>query len=194
MEIIRRDPDAAAALPVMAASPPSMVRRNTNPARPIKLAAKKTPSATEEAAVPIVPDVNSAAWWIQQVLQFPDGSRYLGAIVAGKKHGKGFMVYCDGSTFEGDFVQGKRCGTGTRTNPDNKDVFRGSYRNDQKHGFGWNFKEDGSESYCFYSCNELQGCGSFRWPRGTVEDREYNAGKLVASREVFFFCFFFFYL
>lgn len=208
MEILRRDPDAS--LPALSQSPPpAMVRRNTNPVRPNKLLVPKKAAVEEVATIPEggspePPAVHSKLRaQIAQILEYPDGSRYIGDSVAGRKHGKvnlfspflfrfvllntcqGFLVYCDGSSFVGEFVQGKRNGLGMRTNPKTKDVFRGFYANDQKHGFGWFFGEDGSESYYFYVANELHGVGSFRWPRGTVEDREFVFVLLMLISHVF---------
>ena len=137
------------------------------------------------SAPPLVKEVvGKIKLQLQSVVEYPDGSRYLGELVAGVKHGKGFVVYCDGSTFEGSFLNGKRYGIGTRTSALTKEVFRGSYFNDQKHGPGWLFCEDGSELFCFYNCNERHGCASFRWPRGVVVDQQYENGKLLVTQKV----------
>ena len=120
---------------------------------------------------------------LREILQFPDGSRYLGESSAGLKHGQGLLIYCDGSTYEGGFRQGKRSGLGTRTTSLDKSIFHGVYGNDEKQGPGWAYGEDGSELFCYYQYNEKHGCGSFRWPRGAVVDREYMNGTLVATHK-----------
>ena len=121
---------------------------------------------------------------LDAVSQFPDGSRYVGPVEAGLKHGQGFLVYCDGSTFSGQFVRGKRHGLGTRTSSDDRAIFLGHYEGDDKSGPGWVFGGDGSELFCYFSLNDKNGCGSFRWPRGSVEDREYSNGTIVATSKV----------
>jgi hypothetical protein len=121
---------------------------------------------------------------LKDVIQYPDGSRYIGEMQKNLKHGKGTLVYCDGSTFEGEFLQGKRAGFGTRTSSVDATVFRGHYADDQKQGVGWVFGEDGSAYFGHFSLNERHGCGSFKWPRGNVVDREYEHGKLMNSQQV----------
>jgi hypothetical protein len=107
MEILRRDPDANIPLssPPASASPPAMMRRNTNP-RPVKMIAKKSEESVP-APIPMEKDDSVEQKSAQArlralvapVLEYPDGSRYMGEIVAGKKHGKvSNCFFCDGSS------------------------------------------------------------------------------------------------
>lgn len=118
------------------------------------------------------------------VLNAADGSRYVGEMEAGERHGRGFLVYHDGSTFEGTFVRGLRCGQGLRTFPHSGVVFHGCYWRDHRHGAGWEYGEDGSEWYGWYHNDERHGCASLRWPRGLISDRQYEHGRLVSERHV----------
>lgn len=39
-------------------------------------------------------------------INYPDGSCYMGEMLAGKRHGRGNYTLADGSVFEGQFVHG----------------------------------------------------------------------------------------
>ena len=59
-------------------------------------------------------------------VQFPDGSKFKGALKFGNPEGLGIMIYGDGSKYEGNFVSGNAEGYGILTFPD-KSRYEGNW-------------------------------------------------------------------
>ena len=51
---------------------------------------------------------------------WPDGAKYEGDYIDGKKEGKGKLTFADGSYYEGEFKQNEICGFGKYFWPDGK--------------------------------------------------------------------------
>ncbi len=51
---------------------------------------------------------------------YPDGSKYVGEMKNGKRHGRGIWVRTDGMKYEGEWENDKPGGQGTLTSPDGK--------------------------------------------------------------------------
>ena len=51
-------------------------------------------------------------------LFYPDGKKYVGGFINGKRHGEGTFTYPDGSAFIGKFISGKQEGLGECVNKD----------------------------------------------------------------------------
>jgi hypothetical protein len=43
---------------------------------------------------------------------WPDGAKYEGQYIDGKKHGRGRLTFADGSAYEGEFLQNEISGQG----------------------------------------------------------------------------------
>lgn len=71
-------------------------------------------------------DTSSA---VTKTLLWPDGTRYVGGVVDGKRSGKGTIFWQDGTRFVGTFVDDKRNGPGTMILPDGT-VYNGYFEND----------------------------------------------------------------
>ena len=56
------------------------------------------------------------------VLTYPDGKKYEGEFINGKRHGEGIFTYPDGTAFIGKFIAGKQDGLGTCINVDGSSV------------------------------------------------------------------------
>ena len=70
----------------------------------------------------------------QGTLIYPNGERYEGSWVYGKRHGFGiFTCAADGYRYEGEWYQGRRHGTGTIYLP-NGDAFSGSFKEGRSAG------------------------------------------------------------
>ncbi|PCJ40594.1 MAG: hypothetical protein COA71_10130 [SAR86 cluster bacterium] len=65
-----------------------------------------------------------------KTLEWPDGTRYEGGVLNGKKEGQGVIYWADGSRFEGAFSNDLRNGPGAMTLPDGT-VFTGIFSNNQ---------------------------------------------------------------
>ena len=55
-------------------------------------------------------------------LFYPDGKKYEGDFINGKRHGKGIFTYLDGSAYIGNFISGKEQGVGDCIKPDGSSV------------------------------------------------------------------------
>mmetsp|Transcript_21473 Transcript_21473/g.54843 ORF Transcript_21473/g.54843 Transcript_21473/m.54843 type:complete len:254 (-) Transcript_21473:112-873(-) len=84
---------------------------------------------------------------------FPDGSKYDGQLVSGKK-------------------QGKANGSGTYTSKHS--TYEGEWQNDLKHGSAAEKWEDESTFNGSYFNGQKHGRGTFRWPEGSVYEGEFR--------------------
>jgi hypothetical protein len=93
---------------------------------------------------------------------WPDGGTFDGEAVAGKQHGRGTQVWSDGRTYTGQYFEGLVHGLGTLTEPDQRNKFRGSFRNGKRHGHGvqiW-----GSMTYDgAWKDDRIHGSGLLTW-------------------------------
>ena len=65
-----------------------------------------------------------------KTLMWPDGTRYVGGVVDGKRTGKGTIFWQDGTRFVGNFKNDGRNGPGTMILPDGT-VYNGIFKNDE---------------------------------------------------------------
>ncbi len=67
---------------------------------------------------------------VTKTLVWPDGTRYVGGVVDGKRSGKGTIFWQDGTRFVGQFEDDMRNGTGTMILPDGT-VYTGFFKDDE---------------------------------------------------------------
>ena len=67
---------------------------------------------------------------IPRTLVWPDGTRYVGGVLDGKRSGKGTIFWQDGTRFVGQFKNDLRYGAGTMILPDGT-VYTGFFENDE---------------------------------------------------------------
>ena len=67
---------------------------------------------------------------VTKTLVWPEGTRYVGGVAAGKRTGKGTIFWQDGTRFVGQFENDMRNGPGTMILPDGT-VYTGLFRNDE---------------------------------------------------------------
>ena len=67
---------------------------------------------------------------VTRTLVWPDGTRYIGGVLDGKRSGKGTVFWQDGTRFVGEFENDKRNGPGTMILPDGT-VYTGFFENDE---------------------------------------------------------------
>lgn len=125
-----------------------------------------------------------------QVITFPDGSTYHGALENGKRHGFGTWTsdawtyegewqadeihghgkqqWKDGRVFEGQFCQGRFSGYGRMRWP-NGSTYDGEYKDDLKHGRGKFTWPDGVRSLdCEWVAGKRHGRGTYTTTKGVV--------------------------
>lgn len=73
---------------------------------------------------------HSAEEPVTKTLVWPDGTRYVGGVVAGKRTGKGTIFWQDGTRFVGQFENDMRNGPGTMILPDGT-VYTGFFKDDE---------------------------------------------------------------
>ena len=67
---------------------------------------------------------------VTKTLVWPDGTRYVGGVLDGKRSGKGTIFWQDGTRFVGQFENDMRNGPGTMILPDGN-VYTGFFENDE---------------------------------------------------------------
>ncbi len=83
------------------------------------------------SAIPAQPKDNIPAQEAAtKTLVWPDGTRYVGGVVAGKRSGKGTIFWQDGTRFVGMFENDMRNGSGTMILPDGT-VYTGFFKDDE---------------------------------------------------------------
>ena len=95
----------------------------------------------------------------------PDGARYAGGWVDGKKHGQGVYTLPDGGGYEGEWFNNKRHGQGTHTWA-NGHRYEGTWRSGAMHGRGAFFWPDGGSYTGEWHDNRKQGRGTRIWADG----------------------------
>jgi len=84
-------------------------------------------AVAQELAVESFPDSEDP---VTRTLVWPDGTRYIGGVLDGKRSGKGTIFWQDGTRFVGQFENDKRNGPGTMILPDGT-VYTGFFENDE---------------------------------------------------------------
>lgn len=67
---------------------------------------------------------------VTRTLVWPDGTRYVGGVIDGKRSGKGTIFWQDGTRFVGQFENDMRNGPGTMILPDGT-VYTGFFKGDE---------------------------------------------------------------
>jgi hypothetical protein len=81
------------------------------------------PAFAEEQSSPATEPATKTLMW-------PDGTRYVGGVVDGKRTGKGTIFWQDGTRFVGNFENDQRSGPGTMILPDGE-VYNGIFKDDE---------------------------------------------------------------
>eukprot|EP00929_Paragymnodinium_shiwhaense_P108258 TRINITY_DN7458_c0_g1_i1.p1 TRINITY_DN7458_c0_g1~~TRINITY_DN7458_c0_g1_i1.p1 ORF type:complete len:587 (-),score=53.16 TRINITY_DN7458_c0_g1_i1:79-1839(-) len=86
-------------------------------------------------------------------LSYPDGNKYEGQLVDGKRHGRGVLTLGDGTTYDAD------------------------WRNDRRHGEGSELFPDGSRFTGKYADGLRSGHGVMTWPEGSRYCGQFSRGR-----------------
>ncbi|OMJ79425.1 hypothetical protein SteCoe_20580 [Stentor coeruleus] len=87
------------------------------------------------------------------------------------------IVYPDGSTYIGDVVAGVRQGIGKLSWPDG-DTYTGEWKNDIQTGWGVNDWSEGSSYTGFFIANLKEGVGLYKWPDGAEYFGQWKTNKM----------------
>lgn len=135
---------------------------------------KQTKSA-DDARLPThasVLDATGMGGGVSARVEYTLVGKYTGDWQDGLKHGYGVLVYANGNKFEGDWREGKRDGRGVywvhdkkKSSKKSKDStklrkqYAGEWANDQRHGLGTFFHEEGGRYEGFWANNKREGDG-----------------------------------
>ena len=100
-----------------------------------------------------------------QVINYPDGSRYVGQIINGLREGKGILYWNNGDRYEGEWRNAKREGKGIMYN-NNCGRYEGDYRNDKREGKGIYYHKNGDRYEGDYRNDYAEGSGAFYYSNG----------------------------
>lgn len=83
---------------------------------------------------------------------------YVGGWKNGLRDGYGQMKYATGNSYEGEWKAGKKCGRGVMVWREVDEVYTGDWANDLPHGYGEHIWGDGgSKSLAKHTCNIYRG-------------------------------------
>lgn len=106
----------------------------------------------------------------------PDGGRYFGALVDGKRQGAGRVEWSNGATYEGGFEDGLFSGTG-RARSSGGDVYEGDFRQGLQSGKGRLTTNDGTVYVGEFSDGEISGEGRLDNGKGIVYEGSFKASR-----------------
>ena len=106
-----------------------------SPSAPVASLSDTPAAPAAPSAAPSLFNVLRDALGNRDEQKLPDGSKYSGGVVGGKKSGVGIYTWPDGARYEGDWVNDRRNGQGVWTSA-NGDRYEGNWVNDQRTGQG----------------------------------------------------------
>ena len=117
-------------------------------------------------------------------IEWQNGDRYEGMLVAGKKHGKGTFVWGDGKRYEGDWANDVISGHGVLTYT-NGDRYEGDFISGEPHGQGVYTLSNGDVYSGAWAQGNKHGQGRLTWVGGDYwegefkDDQQTSNGKLI---------------
>ena len=111
-----------------------------------------------------------------QTITYRDGSRYVGGVVHGKKHGQGTYYFADGGRYEGDFVNGSFHGQGTYYYT-NGTRYEGDFVNGSFHGQGTYYSVVGARYEGDFWEGKKHGQGTLYYASGTRYEGDWVDGE-----------------
>ncbi len=107
------------------------------------------------------------------------GSTYTGDFKNGKMTGKGKFTLRNGDEYEGDVVDGKFHGEGVYKAKNGGWEYRGSFRDDKRHGKGGMKWNDGKVYTGEFANGVISGKGKMVWADGKVDEGEWGNGRFL---------------
>lgn len=106
-----------------------------------------------------------------------DGSKYVGQLASGLKHGQGSLTFQNGLTYVGLFNYGKFDGHGIMTFPDGA-KYVGKFKNDNQNGQGIQTYPDGGVHEGEFKDGKANGHGTRTFPDGEKHEGEFKNGLM----------------
>lgn len=121
----------------------------------------------------------------QRPIVYPDGSRYIGEIVNGKKQGRGILTFPSGMYYTGEWVQDQRHGQGKEVsfNPDGSiaETREGRWVSDEMEGWGRLNYEDGNSYEGEWVRGKPQGKGKYTTLDGSFYVGDWENGIALSN-------------
>lgn len=105
---------------------------------------------------------------------YPDGSKYTGSWLGGKRHGKGKLKYSDGSVYTGEWYNDYRHGYGIYSNQNY--TYDGQWKLDIKHGQGLIIYANGEQYDGNWENNFPSGKGEYVFKDSSRHVGEFQSG------------------
>ena len=126
------------------------------------------------------------------VINYPDGTTYVGEMKDNRRHGQGTLTFRNGSTYQGEFVDGIEHGYGVSTTSSTAggrqkkgkaghikrgEVYKGQFQQGKRHGEGQLISAAGDVFTGIFKNNSIEsGCGTVTYPFGRSFTGTYKAG------------------
>jgi len=106
----------------------------------------------------------------------PNGAKYTGEWLNGKRDGYGVQIWVDSSRYEGHWSHDKANGQGKLFHADG-DIYEGGWMDDKAHGFGKYTHANGATYEGEWKEDKQDGNGTETWPDGAKYRGSYSDGK-----------------
>ena len=123
----------------------------------------------------------------EAVVQYKDGTMYVGQLLKGQRHGFGVRSYTGAARcYVGNYVADKKVGEGKLYDFKMKAfVFNGQWANDMKNGPGEVNKEEGTFSGS-YANDRMEGPGRMTWSNGDSYEGEFKNDLKHGNGKLYF--------
>ncbi|WP_300454887.1 caspase family protein [Accumulibacter sp.] len=118
----------------------------------------------------------SGAMTGEGVIQWVNGDRYEGTMVAGRKHGKGIFTWGNGQRYDGEWRDDSINGSGI-LNYTNGDRYEGTFKDGEPHGTGTYTMRNGDFYTGAWVNGNRHGLGRLTWTTGDYWEGEFRDGK-----------------
>lgn len=118
------------------------------------------------------------------MVEYTDGSFYLGRFMNGLQDGQGQKTLSDGTSYIGEFVAGKMNGQGTLTNPDGM-IDEGSFSNGGLNGKGKRTMPDGEKYIGDFERYNYNGKGIYYFKDGRRYEGYFKDGEIHGVGKLF---------
>ncbi len=116
----------------------------------------------------------------EKTLILPDGKKYEGEFINGKRHGFGKLIYPDGLEYEGDFIDDRQEGYGTYIFPDGR-RYVGQFDAGKRNGHGTLTSPDGRMYTGQWKDGMITGYGTLTYSDGTIKTGRWLDGVFLGK-------------
>jgi hypothetical protein len=125
-------------------------------------------------SVPEHGDTEGCTWEVSE----NNNTIYVGQLRNSRRHGKGVITFKEGKTgYFGQWTDGTKCGTGTQFDANYFVMYKGDYKNNQYHGNGNYFYNNGDKVEVIYVNGIREGLGTYYWDGGATWTGNFSNNK-----------------